>query len=100
MNTQSNATGGKLDVTSIVEKFKKELLPIEQDEALTLFSDNRTGAQYCECHIYASKLISLGTTDAPLDPETQPGYRANREIVDNELFARMVDDANKHRSFS
>src|SRR5207248_1333278 len=52
-------------------------------------------------HIKANKLIALGTTDVPLDPEEQADYRANREIVENApAYARMIDDAKQHRSFS
>src|SRR5439155_12838264 len=60
-----------------------------------------TDARYCECHVKASTLINLGTTDAPLDPDEQEEYRANREIVANSsAFLKMKDDARKGRTFS
>jgi hypothetical protein len=64
-------------------------------------SDNRTGALFCECHIKGSKIVTLGTTDVPLDPDDQADYRANREIVENApAYERMIDDAKLKRSFS
>ena len=63
--------------------------------------DARTKARYCECHIRASKLVPLSTTDVPLDPEDQPEYRANREIVTSHYaFEKMQQDAKERRSFS
>ena len=63
--------------------------------------DQRTGARYCECHLKGSAIISLGTTDVPLDPEEQPDYRANRDIVvNNAAFQTMIRDAKQRRSFS
>lgn len=64
-------------------------------------TDCRTGAPYCECHLKGSSIVSLGTTDVPLDPEEQPEYRANRDIVVNDgAFQTMIKDAKKRRSFS
>ena len=64
-------------------------------------TDSKTGARYCECHIKGSKIVELGTTDVPLDPEDQPEYRANREIVLNDsAFETMRKDARERRSFS
>jgi hypothetical protein len=58
-------------------------------------------ALYSECHIDAEKLVSLSTTDVPLDPEDQPEYRANRDIVaDHTAFVAMKEDAKLRRSFS
>jgi hypothetical protein len=66
-----------------------------------LLADHRTSALYCECHIKARKLIELGTTDVPLDPDEQGDYRANRELVENApAYERMIDDAKLRRSFS
>lgn len=80
---------------------KAALEPLEGTKSLHVFTDHRTGARYCECHVRASKLTSLGTTDTPLDPEEQPEYRANRDLVENApAFTRMKDDAGKRRSFS
>ncbi len=87
--------------TASIEALKKVLEPIEGTEELHVLVDNRTGARYCECHIRAEKLVALGTTDAPLDPDDQPEYRANRDLVENApAFARMKDDALNRRSFS
>jgi hypothetical protein len=65
-----------------------------------LLVDKKSNARFCECHIQASKLVSLATTDVPLDPE-QPDYRANRELVTNHVaFAKMKEDALAGRTFS
>lgn len=80
---------------------KTALEPLEGGSSLHVFTDNRTGARYCECHVRANKLTALGTTDTPLDPDEQPEYRANRDLVENApAFTRMKDDAGKRRSFS
>lgn len=81
-------------------EFLRAFDPLEGNQVLIL-TDSRTGAKYCECHVKASKLIPLGTTDVPLDPEDQADYRANRELVENApAFARMIEDAKGGRSFS
>ena len=81
-------------------QFAKEFDPIEKSSQLHIINDQRTGAWYCECHIHAKKLITLGTIDVPLDPDEQAEYRANREIVEGPAFEKMKDDAKKLRSFS
>jgi hypothetical protein len=82
-------------------KFGMLFEPAESKHPFIYLTDERTGAKYCECHITASKLISLGTIDVPLDPEEQGDYRANRELVENaSAYAKMKDDALKKRAFS
>lgn len=82
------------------EQFLKAFSPLEAPNVM-LLTDHRTGARFCECHIQASKLIELGTTDVPLDPEDQSEYRANRELVeDAPAYERMIEDAAARRSFS
>lgn len=45
--------------------------------------------------------VALSTVDVPLDPEEQPDYRANREIVEDAVaYQAMKDDAALRRSFS
>ena len=74
---------------------------MEEGTALRILTDNRTGARFCECHIHADKLVALATTDAPIDPTDQSGYKANREILGNAFaFLQMKEDAAKRRSFS
>lgn len=91
---------GKLQDKTLAA-LKSALEPLEGAKSLHVFTDNRTGARYCECHVRAKKLTALGTTDTPLDPDEQPEYRANRDLVENApAFTRMKDDANKRRSFS
>jgi len=86
---------------ALIQQFINSLEPAESAETLHVFIDARTSALYSECHIKADKLISLATTDVPLDPEEQPEYRANREIVaDHSAFLTMKDDAKRRRSFS
>ena len=85
----------------LVQRFVSAFEPTESSDILYLFVDARTLALYSECHISADKLISLSTTDVPLDPEEQPEYRANRDIVaDHSAFHAMKGDAKKRRSFS
>lgn len=86
---------------NLLQAFAGEFQPLENAEQLLELTDFRTGARYCECHIRGSKIVSLGTTDVPLDPEEQPDYRANRDIVLNSsAFQTMIRDAEKRRSFS
>jgi hypothetical protein len=81
--------------------FAEEFVPLESKESLLLLVDKRTGANFCECHIKGSTLMALGTIDAPLDPEDQPDYRANREIrLNHPAFLKMKEDARQGRTFS
>lgn len=87
-------------IRGLVEDFCEVAQPVERAH-LPLLQDRRTGATYIECHIRASKLISLGTVDVPLDPEEQPEYRANRDIVEDHIaFEQMKEDATQRRTFS
>jgi len=89
------------NVDALVEAFLHTLQPLEASDVCHVFVDARTNARYCECHIPASKLVPLSTTDVPLDPDEQPEYRANREIVTSHAaFERMQQDAKDRRSFS
>jgi hypothetical protein len=85
------------------KKFADQFQPFEwtnDPPSLSLMTDNKSGACFCECHLLASKLVALATTDVPLDPE-QPEYRANRELVTNHAaFAQMKEDALAGRTFS
>lgn len=86
---------------NLLQTFANEFHPLETADQLLELTDFRTGARYCECHIKGSKIVSQGTTDVPLDPEEQPDYRANRDIVLNSsAFQTMIKDAEKRRSFS
>ncbi len=88
-------------IKDLVKQFVGECNPLETHEKLLLLSDARTGAHYCECHILGSKVIALGTTDVPLDPDEQSEYRANRDIEEGSVaFQKMKDDAKLRRSFS
>ena len=87
--------------SDLLDPFAKECQPLEKASQLLELVDSRTGARYCECHLRGSKIIGLGTTDVPLDPEEQSEYRANREIVLNSsAFRTMKEDAKQRRSFS
>jgi hypothetical protein len=87
-------------VKELVVEFVKSFEPLET-EKLHVLIDARTMSRYCECHIYASKLIPYSTIDVPLDPEEQPEYRANREMLsDHVAFQKMESDAKARRSFS
>jgi hypothetical protein len=86
---------------ALVEAFLLSFQPLEANDVFHVLVDLRTNARYCECHIPAKKIVSLSTTDVPLDPEEQPEYRANREIVTSHVaFERMKQDAKQRRSFS
>lgn len=86
-------------IRGIVEEFTKKCRPIERN--MYVFVDAKTGAYYCECHMTAEDLIKLCTIDVPLDPEEQPEYRANRDIVEDDVaFDQMKADAKEKRTFS
>jgi hypothetical protein len=88
-------------VDALVTDFLASLQPLEAADLVHVFVDARTKARYCEVHIPAKKLVALSTTDVPLDPEDQPEYRANREIVTSHYaFEKMQQDAKERRSFS
>src|SRR5438552_2029166 len=88
------------ELETLVTEFVNLCEPHE-GPALQLLVDNRTGASYCECHLRAEKLLELATIDVPLDPDEQPEYRANREIVEDHVaFERMKEDAKSRRTFS
>lgn len=77
------------------------LNPLEGLEKLFIITDERTGARYCECHVRGSKFVEFATPDAPLDPDEQGDYRANRDVVSNApAFSKMKSDAKARRSFS
>jgi hypothetical protein len=92
--------GPKVNKTAAFKEFIETFIPLESPNVM-LLTDNRTDAKYCECHVKASKLIPLGTTDVPLDPDEQADYRANRELVANAAaYTKMIEDAKQRRSFS
>lgn len=85
----------------LIRDFIAALAPSEGDDLLHLFVDAKTSALYCECHVRGSKLVSVSTIDVPLDPDEQPEYRANREVVADAIaFMSMKKDAKERRSFS
>ena len=91
----------KVKAKDLLQDLAKEFQPLESQAQLLELKDAKTGARYCECHIRASRIVSLGTTDVPLDHEEQPEYRANREIVLNSsAYKTMIEDAKKGRTFS
>ena len=97
--SKSKISNGQVQGT--LQYFAVEFKPLESADQLLELTDSRTGARYCECHIKGSKIVSLGTIDVPLDPEEQPDYRANRDIVvNNAAFQTMIKDAKQKRSFS
>jgi hypothetical protein len=90
---------GSADVYKLIEQFAQACQPIEG--TLYVFVDVKTGARYCECHIDAKNLLKLSTTDVPLDPDEQDAYRANREVVEDDVaFEQMKLDARDERTFS
>ena len=84
----------------LVENFVTTCQPTE-GENLQLFADKCTAALFCECHIRASTLTTFGTVDAPLDPDEQADYRANRDLLEDHVaYERMKVDALNGRAFS
>ena len=84
----------------LVAAFVKTCQPLEQGP-LHLLAACCTDALFCECHIRASTLVKNGTVDVPLDPDEQPEYRANRDLVEDHVaFERMKADALNGRAFS
>jgi hypothetical protein len=90
-------------IRPVLEEIDADLDPYERSERLAhcVFQDDRTGAYFCECHVKASKIVEVGTTDVPLDPNDQGEYRANRLVVEDAYaFRVMKDDAKRGRHFS
>jgi hypothetical protein len=88
------------DFIDDIESFVKLFSPLEKNN-LTLLRDQRTQAVFLECHIPASKISELGTTDVPLDADSSSEYRANRDVVaDHAAFEQMRNDAVEGRRFS
>lgn len=87
------------EISDIVNDFAKLCAPLEK--YLYMHVDSMTNAIYCECHLKAETFLDFATIDVPLDPDEQPEYRANREIVEDHVaFDQMKMDAVKHRTFS
>lgn len=98
-NINNFAVETKDTLENIVTEFYDLFTPLES--TLYLLQDNVTNAIFCECHIPADKFVQYGTKDVPLDPDEQPEYRANRELVeDNAAFLQMKIDALHGRNFS
>lgn len=98
-NTDKSIDSLKPKIESLVNEFLGEFHILEKN--VNVATDKRTNAFYLESHILARDIIEKGTIDVPLDPDNQPEYRANREIVENNpAYLKMIDDANKKRIFS
>jgi hypothetical protein len=86
-----------------IQAFLSNFLILESINSsdLFIFKDFKNDALFTECHISAEQLIALSTTEASLDPENQPEYRSNREVVtDAPAFLQMKQDAQQGRVFS
>jgi len=87
------------EIEDFITEFTELCEPLES--TLFIHLDNLKKAVYCECHISAKNILDSATIDVPLDPEEQPEYRANREIVEDHVaFGQMRSDAKERRSFS
>ena len=87
------------EINDLVKNFSKLCNPVERH--LYLHIDSLTNAVYCECHVKAENIVNLGTIDVALDPDEQPEYRVNREIVEDHVaFEQMKTDALEGRTFS
>jgi len=88
------------EIENAVLAFCEAFDPLERSSMIILI-DNFTGASFAECHVKASKICSLGTTDVPLDPDDSLEYRANRDIVtSHSAFEQMKSDVISGRKFS
>lgn len=88
---------------ALLQEVRSTLKPFEvlDNEKFCVFTDDRTGAHFCEVHVSADALIEHSTIDVPLDPDGQPDYRANRSLVEDAYaFRVMKEDAKAGRSFS
>lgn len=95
----NNPDAVKKRLNDSIEVFCKFFNPAEK--SIYVFEDVLTGAVFCECHINARVLQKKGTVDSPLDAENQSEYRANRDIVEDDVaFFQMKEDARSRRSFS
>lgn len=89
------------EVAALLLDFQNQCFPLEKPEQLLHLVDERIDAHFCECHLRGSVICAVGTTDAPIDPDEQPEFKANREIdEDSAAFQKMKDDAKLKRSFS
>lgn len=89
------------EVKELLDDFRLQCSPLEKPEQLLHLIDERIDAHFCECHLRGSVICEKGTTDAPIDPDEQPEFKANREIdEDSAAFQKMKDDAKSKRSFS
>lgn len=91
------------EVSGEIEAFLGSVSILEKINAsdLYIFKDFRNNALFTECHVSAEQLISKSTTETSLDPQNQPEYRANREVVtDDPAFLAMKEDAQQGRVFS
>lgn len=57
----------KETISKMVMMFYEQCEPVENE--ICLIKDRATNAVFCECHIYAGKLIELCTIDAPLNTD-------------------------------
>lgn len=100
LNCPSELKAIETKVQDEVNKFISDFSVLEKD-AIHILIDLRTKAFFCECHISAKDLIENSTIDVPLDPESQPDYRANREAQpEHSAYLKMLDDATNKRMFS
>ena len=88
-------------VEALIREFHEECAPLEKPKQLLHLVDERIDAHFCECHLVGSVICRSGMTGAPMDPDEQPEYKANRDIdEDSAAFQKMKDDARLRRSFS
>jgi len=89
----------KEEITDLITTFISEFKPLENE--IKVMTDFRTKSYYIEVHIKAQELVEKSTIDAPIDPDEQVEYKANRDIVeDHTAFLKMKEDALLGRTFS
>ena len=100
LNCPPKLESKKKEIAESVQEFLNEFNLLEED-TIYILTDLCTNSFFIECHIAAKDIVGKGTIDVPLDPENQPEYRANREVVEtHSAYEKMRDDALNKRTFS
>ncbi|MBU0591030.1 MAG: hypothetical protein ABIG69_18530 [Bacteroidota bacterium] len=94
------------NVVATIKEFKDKIPSVEKKEGtpLLILKDQKSGAHYSECHIFASEFVQLADPDAIIKIESDEDlelHRANRQLEpDNYYFIQMIEDAKGGRQFS
>lgn len=97
--------GIKIDNETLAEatKFYDSIDTLQKklNQKLILHHDKKTDAIYTVCDISAQTLIDNMDIDAPIDPDFQAQFRANRDFrPHDQTYIKMVEDSKQGRQFS